>query len=63
MASPPAVDREARQLAVALLERSLAKQADNDELRDTWPIDTADPALKEIFWFVWFLYDDLRPHA
>jgi hypothetical protein len=57
-----AVDVEGRGRAVALLENFLAARISNDELEDSWPTDSLDPALEEIRRAVWLTYDDLHEH-
>lgn len=54
------VDVEARARAVALLEDFLAARISNDELEDSWPTASLDPAIDEIRRAVWLTYDDLH---
>jgi hypothetical protein len=56
------VDRAKRDLAAKLVRDFVAGHITNDELEDQWPLGRGDPALNEIFQFVWSFYDDLTTH-
>lgn len=56
------VEPERRRVAARLIRAFVARKITNDELDDQWPLGPGDPALNEIFRFVWVHYDDLTTH-
>ena len=45
-----------------LLRHLVAGQITNDEFEDRGPGDSGDPAIREVRYAAWFLYDDLREY-
>lgn len=56
------IEPQRRRVAARLIRRFVALEITNDELDEQWPLGPGDPALNEIFRFVWFHYDDLSTH-
>jgi len=58
----PVIDRQKRDLAVAVLRQFLDGKLTNDEFFGQFPRDKRDPALRGVFEFAWLFYDDLKTH-
>jgi hypothetical protein len=55
-------ERERWQKAARLIRDFVAGKITNDEFEDGWPLGPGDPALNDVFNFVWRFYDDLSTH-
>src|SRR5512144_1119615 len=56
------IDRHARDVAKDALRDLLDGVISNDEYEKRYPEAEGDPAVKAVFWVVWFNYSDMREH-
>lgn len=57
------VDRHARELAVGSIQAFMEGSISNREYERRYPKSKSDPALREIYKQIWFLYSDLKEHT